>query len=838
MREYAAAVGPEDLAAQFADPPRRFGPVGFWFLNDGCDPDELDRQLEEFAAAGFGGISPCARIGLDPAVGYLTDRWFAVLDRVMAQCRRLGLQVILYDEASYPSGSANGAVVAANPYHAARGLVLGAQVVTQDGVITGSGGTAPATVTSPPTGRAGFWRPTTGRSLVDRLVAVVAGRLDDQGRVLVDTLQLLPTGEHDLVRLDPADLPGKWRLLAVFDVPSGGTIRGAYAHNDDGSALAPAAANLLDPEAVASFIHLTHDAYATHLGSWFGDPIVGMFTDEPHLLGRSHRADARPWTPELLTDLTERPDRPMSTEDVLIMLPSLFVPYDDDRGFGAHFTATVADRLSRVYYGAQRRWCDDHGIALTGHPSAPDEMSPLDSFSWPGQDAVWRWVLPGETALHGPESAGARTAASAALTRGVRTVLTELFGAYGWGLTMDEVKWLLDWHLVRGTTTFLFHALFSSVRGHRAFESEPDLALHNAWWPHLPAVLRYVNRASMVTSSLQPVVDVGVVVTGDRAPTVEVADLYRHQVTFSYLTPDDLATAVVDEAGSPTAAAAAAVRVAGQRCRAILGAREAAALPGWADLAAAGATMITFADGAPQLPAAVLAELRRDDVEVVSGPAADLRVARWVTPAGPGVEPSPDAAEWVLVVNEGEAELLLHPRHPVEVWDCFTGRRWHPDATVRLPRRASLLLAPAGGTDLPPEPTVGPLPGGPLALTGWSARTADGGSWPAPALGDWTEVDELATWHGTIVLHCSVHLTAAPATAVVLDLGRVGELARVEVNGRVVAELLWAPHRAIVPAGLLQRGDNVIEVAVTNSSANHYEGALRPSGLLGPVTLG
>src|SRR5690606_764149 len=112
--------------------------IAFWFLNDHMDPAELARQLEAFAAAGFSGVCPCARVGLDPQVGYLTEQWFNALDRVMEVCRRLGLRVILYDEASYPSGSANGEVVAANPEHMARGLVLGDAVTLEDGVIVGS----------------------------------------------------------------------------------------------------------------------------------------------------------------------------------------------------------------------------------------------------------------------------------------------------------------------------------------------------------------------------------------------------------------------------------------------------------------------------------------------------------------------------------------------------------------------------------------------------------------------------------------------------------------------------------------------------------------------------
>ena len=57
------------------------------------------------------------------------------------------------------------------------------------------------------------------------------------------------------------------------------------------------------------------------------------------------------------------------------------------------------------------------------------------------------------------------------------------------------------------------------------------------------------------------------------------------------------------------------------------------------------------------------------------------------------------------------------------------------------------------------------------------------------------------------------------------------------VNGAPVADLFWAPYRCPVPADATRAGRNTLAVRVTNSSANRFEGALLPSGLLGPVTL-
>ncbi len=110
-----------------------------------------------------------------------------------------------------------------------------------------------------------------------------------------------------------------------------------------------------------------------------------------------------------------------------------------------------------------------------------------------------------------------------------------MLGAYGWALSLDEVKWIADWNAVRGITDFLLHAVFSSVRGNRAYESEPDVGWHNAWWPHLPVMLCYLARTTLLNRALAETPGVAVAVADDTAPADEVAWLYEHQVPFAYV---------------------------------------------------------------------------------------------------------------------------------------------------------------------------------------------------------------------------------------------------------------------------------------------------------------
>ncbi|MFE5342739.1 hypothetical protein ACFQ80_21135 [Isoptericola sp. NPDC056578] len=786
------------------------GPYAFVFWNDDLDDDVVLTQLREIADAGFVGVTLSARVGLSRRVGYLTDEFLRLVRVAVDECARLGLAVMLYDEASYPSGSANGAVVARDPAFAARCLVP----VTRDvEVPVGAPGDEPAD--------AGYWRPALGRDLDVRLLAVVARPVDDAGGVVGDDAVLLPARAPGLVRLDLP--PGSWRVTAVFDAASGGTIRGAHAEQDDGSALAPPAADLLSPDAVAAFLELTHDAYAAALGEHLGTTVVAMFTDEPFLLGRGHRRLARPYTPGLEAEVAARLDDGSGVDvaEVLRRLPELWDgdgtrpggTDPDATGFVRDWDDAVRARLHRVYYDAQAAWCAAHGLALTGHPAEPDDLATAARLHWPGQDTVWRWVLPrasgGDgTALEGPESTAPKVAASAARARGGVPAVTEVLGAYGWRLSLDEARWLLDWYLSRGVTTPVLHAFFSSVRGGRAFESEPDLGRWNSWWPHLPPLVGYVRRVAELLDAAPPVWPVGLLSRPDAAPSGPVVRaLLEAQVDFGYVDRDD-------------------------------------------ESAHAGYTVLLDADdGVPDVPA-LKERLRAAGAPVVDAePAApDLRA---VVLGGP----SHDRPAGYVVFHEGEEAVrtwLGLPSVPDDAcwWDPFADTRHpverddHGRVLLDLERRRTLALVPSAGHPVPP---AGAASGRRVEVTGWRGTVervlgdpdtvADDPSAVVPAhveLGDWTRVPALRRLSGSVRYTAEVDVPDG-AGAARLDLGVVGEAATVRVDGGVVGHAMSAPY--VVDLGVLAPGTRTLDVLVSNSAANYYEGDRRPSGLLGPVTL-
>ncbi len=172
--------------------------------------------------------------------------------------------------------------------------------------------------------------------------------------------------------------------------------------------------------------------------------------------------------------------------------------------------------------------------------------------------------------------------------------------------------------------------------------------------------------------------------------------------------------------------------------------------------------------------------------------------------------------------------------------------------------------------------------GAPLVLNGtWSVTFAGGGpTLPGAAemneLRSWTELpgDAVKAFAGTAVYRLEFERPAAMGDGeVVLDLGKVADSARVRLNGREAGAVIAAPWQVELSGKIiLKPGRNVLEVSVTNLATNRVadldrrdpswkkfyntnyparigsnRGAdgnftaakwpLRPSGLLGPVTL-
>ncbi len=310
-----------------------------------------------------------------------------------------------------------------------------------------------------------------------------------------------------------------------------GTVRGVH-YTADGGEFSPPAGDILNPEAVASFLHLTHDLHFERLGGHFGSTVIGIFTDEPSMTGRGGRKDVRPWT----RDFSAYLERYLGY-DFTPHVPTLWdKSLPEAERYTADFWRAANARLDEVYYQPYADWCAKHGVMLTGHPASPTDIGVLRHFQLPGQDVVWRYLEPFKDAsLEGPQSTMGKCTASAQVHYGRGRNLNECFGAYGWEFSWEEMRWLTNWLLVRGVNLLSPHAFYYSVRGPRHEERPPDVGPNSTWWDRYKPYAEYCRRMCWLLAQGRQVCAVAVLGTPTELPWRAARVLFEHQWDFNYL---------------------------------------------------------------------------------------------------------------------------------------------------------------------------------------------------------------------------------------------------------------------------------------------------------------
>lgn len=815
----------ESLKKEFIHPPAEFGPIPFWFWNDELSEKELLRQLHDFHSKEISGVVIHPRMGLSHETPYLSDSYMALVQIVVAEAAKLGMSIILYDEGMYPSGSACGLVVKQNSNYASRGLRMEEHSCGIKGIDL-------PVICSP------------GEVIV---AAIAISKLSKE--IIAHDLSVILDHTKDRLSFVPAD-DGEWSVLLFIETNSEGTIRGVHFGQDDGEADAPLAADLLNPEAVEAFISITHERYYSWLSQDFGSTVIAFFTDEPDLLGRGHLPGLMPWTSGFVEEF-------LAGGNALNELPLLwFEAGENTRRIRSTFEATVRKRLARTYYKQLADWCEIHGIGLTGHPAASDDIGLLEHFHIPGQDVVWRFIAPEEgKALQGPHSTMGKCSSDAARHRGRRRNLNECFGVCGkesgWALSADNMKWYLDWLFVRGVNLIVPHAFYYSIQGERRNERPPDVGPNNIWWPVYSSFARYMKRMSWLMTDSVNLAEVAVLAHADELPWRIVKPLYENQLEFNYLEEELLHSCSVENG---------MIRLRRQRYKAILIENSSTFDPltirwleefvvqgGLVFEMSEAVTQITsvgqvFVDHESELVEQLASRLERN--KLLNPACLDIRISQIVK----------DDVIFYIIVNEGEetysGELHTELFGHAELWDPWTGNISTGATTLMsngsrtiafsIDRRGSLIIAIDPSKELieraEQEQQSDYLSEQVSISDGWEVQ-GELINGELVTLQSWTEYEGMNQYSGTIVYSANFELNEnLQDSQVKLDLGDVHEMATVWVNRLNAGTYMWKPY--LVEIGhMVRKGRNTLRIEVVNSLANRYDGLSLPSGLLGPVTI-
>ncbi len=482
----------------FADPGGDSAPMPFWMWNGDLDEDEIRRQIGLMSTAGVEAFVIHPREGLETE--YLSDQWFEMTRVAVEEARVRGMKVWLYDELNWPSGYAGGKLIEEDPTRCARHL---ARVTMDAGGRTsirhslspleqlvavfahdGEGGAEeilPELVT-PPGIEQSTTNPTQPHPNDD-----IDNKIDDYPH---QPLPSIPKTTSTPIRLPISPDTTTIDLYISRPTSFSVTYLPGIRYTD-----------LLDPEAVRLFISLTHDRYLKYLHDYFGTVVLGFFTDEPGFYNNLHGCDPGtiPWTAGFPAHFHQ-----LKGYDLLPGLGSLWQPPGQDGDpdadaarVRADFFDTLADRYRASYFDQLQQWCRANGLQLIGHLLGEEDLlttarSQGDFFrhfrhmDQAGVDLVGQ--------VSEEQSVSVRLGASAALHLGLEQLQSETFGIFGWGLSLEHMRYTTDWQAVRGLTRLIPHAFHYSMAGDRHRECPPSLFFQNCWWPFYPGFQSYGRR--------------------------------------------------------------------------------------------------------------------------------------------------------------------------------------------------------------------------------------------------------------------------------------------------------------------------------------------------------
>ncbi|MCM1302504.1 MAG: hypothetical protein NC305_14185 [Lachnospiraceae bacterium] len=482
------------IRKELLEPGQEFSPIPFWFYNDSFDEEKVRKQLADYVEKGVNGFVLHPRIGVPEDMPYLSDRYFEAVRFIVKTADSLGMKVVLYDEGMYPSGSAHGMVVAADPEYASRGIIL-----------------------------------------LEKEAAEERLAKEPSAQVIVELAE------------------GK-KIIYGF---TGGTIRGVHFGEDDLEAGAPKSADILNPDAVDEFIRLTHDKYYENLKEYFGNTVFAFFTDEPCALGRNAEK-YKEWCKGLEEEILAAGGRLEELEGLFIKTGTVagredvFSTVENPTVILYH--QLIKKKLRDIFYARLSKWCESHGIALMGHPAESNDIEEELFFHIPGQDLIMRRVSPETGGLREFDSVQAKLSADIARHLGKRRNANECFGVCNrnnipWYFTAGDMKWYIDWLGQRGVNLFVPHAFYYSVLGQRKGERPPDVGPNNIWWKHYRRFSDYFKRLSWLMTDSVNGAKVAVLCDNNKVPYEEIACLYEHQIEFNYLPAAILEKALHEQEG-------------------------------------------------------------------------------------------------------------------------------------------------------------------------------------------------------------------------------------------------------------------------------------------------
>lgn len=429
----------------------------FWSWNGELDEQELLRQIDCMHEMGFGGFFIHSRTGL--ITEYLGEKWFKLVRKCAEYAyAKYGMETWLYDEDRWPSGTCGG-IVARDRGNRLRFL-----------------------------------------SLYDSDEEAVACR-EVAGILYRYAVKTQPDngGEERLIDCylvaDESQVKEGYRY-AVFaeEEQECSDFYNGYTYIDT-----------MNRDVTELFIQSTHEKYEKTCGDLFGSAIKGIFTDEPHRgciftgfnIGNKNRSRMTPYTAKLPESYKKKYGRDLC-------IPAIYWRKADSEynAVAAEYIDVLDDLFTQNFAKPCRDWCDAHGIQLTGHILHEDSLSIQTSLTGSCMRYYEYMDCPGIDVLTEENNIfwAVKQCVSAARQLGKKFVLSELYGATGWNMSLERYKTCADWQAFFGINFRCQHLSWYSMQGEAKRDYPASILHQNAWYKDWKLVEDYFARLAVLSA--------------------------------------------------------------------------------------------------------------------------------------------------------------------------------------------------------------------------------------------------------------------------------------------------------------------------------------------------
>jgi len=452
----------------FKNPPHELGILPFWFWNGEMDEKEMEWQLKEYKSKNILGTFIHGRFG--EKIGYLSDTWMERVKYAVEKAKEIGIDLWVYDEMNWPSGTAERHVPKVFPHLRQKYLEL-VPLMVDGPLFTFLEATDDRYVN-------------TGNS---KPIAAFACSDEEYQKGITNLIDLTPNLSFNAVI--PWEAPaGKWRLLYFLEKEIDYYI------------------DALNPESTAKFIEVTHEKYKKAVGKDFGTIVPGFYTDEPAMHYYHMGLDnlVIPWTTKMFKIFRQR-----RGYDLKPYLPALYTSMGDITSkIRYDFWRTLTEQYSESYYKQIRDWCDENGVLFTGHLLGEEWLrvharcegnifKHLKHFHITGVDHLYPKI---GTESEPDQHVALKLASSAAHHYGITRLLCESMGGTYWDCSLERMKWIANWEYVLGVTIFNNHGYHYSIEGERKRDWPPSQFYHHTWWKYYDRFTIYMSRLGHILS--------------------------------------------------------------------------------------------------------------------------------------------------------------------------------------------------------------------------------------------------------------------------------------------------------------------------------------------------